>query len=237
MYAIEKKLNNTPFVDVLEAAERVFDITATNGGGTFIYLTPIPNDDGGWCEYHGDGYAVGGYQDTVKVDLNTGNGEPVLRIAEFIQRIPSTLNGDKHYLLGTWIEDGVLYIDAVKIWAEEGDAMNEARKNGEKAIYHFNSERTIYVEPEVELEPIDHLIVDPSPTPVLNDHGDVIAIDAEGKRFVPIDDVIAFIEAQRDALERLANNHPEDSLTQYFRDGAKAITINVVNLVRDEFSK
>lgn len=152
MYATEKKLNNTPFEDVLEAAERVFDITATNEGGTFIYLIPAPNDDGGWFEYHGDGYAVGGYRDTVKVDLNTGNGEPVLKIAEFIQRIPSTLNGDKHYLLGTWIEDGVLYIDAVKIWAEEDDALSEARKNGEKAVYHFNSGRTIYVEPVVEEE-------------------------------------------------------------------------------------
>lgn len=231
-----KKLNNTPFQDTLDSADFIFDRTVNNNGFTAIYEKPIPDLGlrGGWVEYLGDGVAVGGYQDTVTVDLSNGDGEPVRQIAAFLERIPLKGNGDKHYLLGTWIKDDVLYIDAVKIWAELDDALEEGRRLNQEAVYSFNDEREY---PCVEPEPIDHLIVDTSPTPVLNDHGDVIAIDAEGTRFVPIDDVIAFIEAQRDALERLANDYPEDSLTSYFRDGARVITIHVLNKLEDEFGK
>lgn len=184
MYATEKKLNNTPFEDTIEVAEDIWQATKNAGGATFVHDTVCRD----WSEYQGDGYAVGGYQDTVTVDLAAGDASPVYAIARFIERIPITGDGSKRYLLGTWIESGVLYIDAVQIWAEEDDALNEARKNGEKAIFHFNTCETIYVEPEVELAPLDGILT---------------TIVEEGAVFVRLDDVIAELENLKGSFFRL----------------------------------
>lgn len=146
MYATEKKLNNTPYADVLDVAADVFDHTAIHNGATFTH-----DHIGGWTVYEGDGYAVGGYQDTVTVDLNTGNGEPVYDLAEFIQRIPVDGNGDKRYLVGTWIEDGVLYIDAVQIWAELDDALSEGDRLKQDAVYGFREGESFYLKDYVKL--------------------------------------------------------------------------------------
>ena len=230
MYATEKKLNNTPFPDSLEHAEGIWLRTKSGCGGTFIYAKGIPTFGfrAEWNDYQGDGYAVGGYQDTVTVTLDGTDGRPEAAIARFLERIPFTGDGDKRYLLGTWIEGDTLYIDAVQIWAEEEDALNEARKNGEKAIFHFNTYETIYVEPVVEY-------------PEFREDFEVKPVTVIPDGYVKLDDVIAFLQEKRVSFERIANDFRKlpdaENLVTRFEEYARCLEVHIIQSTTEKFSK
>lgn len=134
-------LNGTPFEDVREAAARIAIHTLLEDGGTF---NPVTGDSLDLKV----GYAVGGYQETTT--YRVGQEGLTDAIAAHIQRMPSTLSGAKHYALGTWVEwdagsGGTVYIDSVKWIIGRAHALNEGRKNHEKAIYDFESGESIYL--------------------------------------------------------------------------------------------
>lgn len=215
-----QKLNGTPFPDSREHAYFILDRTLAEGGGTFVYEPRIEDLglSGGWNEYQGDGYAVGGYQDTVLTQVPTDAASERLVtdvIAHFIERIPSRGDGSKHYLLGTWVQDGTIHVDAVTVWATLDDALLEGQRLHQYSVYSFNEARE-YVCDEYEVvggevyEKATGLAQFTTPFPEAEHvplDGILTTIVEEGAVFVKLDDVIAEIETWREVNERSAQYH------------------------------
>jgi hypothetical protein len=45
--------------------------------------------------------------------------------------------------LGSWIDDGMLYLDISRVYESEHDALREAVTNGQKAYYDLDNAKTI----------------------------------------------------------------------------------------------
>ena len=45
--------------------------------------------------------------------------------------------------LGSWIDDGMLYLDISRVYESEHDALREAVANGQKAYYDLDNAKTI----------------------------------------------------------------------------------------------
>ena len=120
----------SPYVDTAShdlAAQRVYDATIADGGTTLdATLSPV----------HSGGWAVG------------GNG-PV-RILPIGERMPIRF-GDALYAaiergapyIGTWTEEGSVYIDGVDIIPERADAIRLGTERGEIAIYNLDTQETV----------------------------------------------------------------------------------------------
>lgn len=142
-------LNNTPFPDVVDIATQIVDYTLQHGGGTFTAL----GKEFGFTV----GYIVGGFLDTVVVkDVANHRERAIDAVARFRQRMGTRDvkldSGESHsvpyYHVGTWVEDGDLYIDASKWFSGFLAASAAARKNGELAIYDVEEGESLYRDDE-----------------------------------------------------------------------------------------
>ena len=68
-------------------------------------------------------------------------------IEEFIGNFVSKYAGKKDMHLGTWIEDGIVYLDVAKRFPEsrKEQAVRLAKATGEKAIFILSNFETLYV--------------------------------------------------------------------------------------------
>ena len=68
-------------------------------------------------------------------------------IEEFIGNFVSKYAGKKDIHLGTWIEDGIVYLDVAKRFPEsrKEEAVRLAKATGEKAIFILSNFETLYV--------------------------------------------------------------------------------------------
>lgn len=150
----DRYLNNYPYFNQLMQAAGIVAETHRDNGGTFN----INGDQGVVRSVPVNGYAVGGFIPTVKVSTQRSLADQQEVVARFIGQIPRNLDGDKMYLLGTWIADGFLYIDAVKIITDIDEAMGTARKHGEIAVWDGieNEEINVAKYLEVEARAIEH---------------------------------------------------------------------------------
>lgn len=132
------EVHGLPYSRSIDAAWDIMIHTFRESGGTFAPESGVPL-------IFIDRYAVGGYVDTLKIPAYAHHEDIVLKIAAFIERIPLRIDGTYHYLLGTWIEDKTIHVDAVRIIDNIDDAFAEAEKNREKAIYDFTNARSLYL--------------------------------------------------------------------------------------------
>lgn len=224
-------LNGTPYRDTQTIAEGIFSYTLNNNGGTFDVTPGDPKTIA-----RTDGYAVGGYQDTVtiKVEDDKKHRHAVRAIANFIQRIPSRPGGGKHFYLGTWIDDGVLYIDAVKILDSFQEAIAVAKKHGEDAIYNLGADITLYTADYVEH---DGLFIHKDTKDLLDHRADAEIRRDEGEQggeevLVPLSRVTDILGVHIEACLGLAANFSESENARDFRNRAEAI-----DCVLDDFKE
>jgi hypothetical protein len=108
--------------------------TLLDGGGTFDARTLDPITDGAW--------AVGG--SLPGHTLETRESRALDLDVAFAYAV-DTLRGDGASVIGTWVDEGVLYVDAIEVIADTDDAIRLARSRGEKAIYHLTDKVTLEV--------------------------------------------------------------------------------------------
>ena len=122
-----------PFADILNAAHNVWRYTEANDGGTF---TRTGREVGDKIER----WAVGGKEPGQVITLAGLTTEQIIqRIAAFIQQTPYTDGGT---YIGTWIEDGSLYLDVVDLIPSVFEAIVLASQRKEKAIYNLHTHET-----------------------------------------------------------------------------------------------
>ena len=109
-------------------------VTLEQGGGTF--------DQEGNAPKTGCMVGIAGQGTTIPVEsFSPAN------IEEFIGTFKAKYAGQEDMHLGTWIEDGVVYLDVAKWMPEQHkeQAVKLARETGEKAIFILSSLETLYV--------------------------------------------------------------------------------------------
>jgi hypothetical protein len=109
------------------------DDTLRNGGGTFDALTLEPVTSGPW--------AVGGSLPGIVLDAS---GDGYHRRLAFGNAYLDLLTSGAR-IIGTWIDDGRLYIDAIELIESTDDALRLAAERGELAVYHITDKRTLTV--------------------------------------------------------------------------------------------
>jgi hypothetical protein len=87
-------------------------------------------------------FAVGGKRPTLEIHLPKERG--IIAATEAVTKWLDEKPFGTHW--GSWVEDGVLYIDAVDIIYFPINALYVARRRGEKAIYDLVTGETIYVQ-------------------------------------------------------------------------------------------
>lgn len=109
-------------------------VTLEQGGGTF--------DQNGNAPKTGCMVGLAGQGTTIPVDsFSPAN------IEEFIGTFKAKYAGQKDTHLGTWIEDGIVYLDVAKRFPEsrKEQAVRLAKATGEKAIFILSNFETLYV--------------------------------------------------------------------------------------------
>lgn len=109
-------------------------VTLEQGGGTF--------DQNGNAPKTGCMVGLAGQGITIPVEsFSPAN------IEEFIGTFKAKYAGQKDMHLGTWIEDGIVYLDVAKRFPEsrKEQAVRLAKATGEKAIFVLSNFETLYV--------------------------------------------------------------------------------------------
>ena len=111
------------------------DATLTDGGGTFDTATLQPITAGAW--------AVGGSMPGTTLRPTDYRAYADL-LRTFAEHYIDILSSGARYV-GTWLDDGVLYIDAIDIIEDTDEAIRLASERGERAIYHLTDKITLEV--------------------------------------------------------------------------------------------
>ena len=109
-------------------------VTLEQGGGTFNLNGNAPKT--------GCMVGIAGQGTTIPVEsFSPAN------IEEFIGEFSRKYSGKKDIHIGTWVEDGIVYIDVAKRLPEsrKAQAVRLAKKTGEKAIFILSTFETFYV--------------------------------------------------------------------------------------------
>ena len=105
--------------------------TLTDGGGTFAPRTLRPVTRGG--------YAVGCHRGTYRaIGLESPVGALVAAIVECARDYPNA-----H--IGTWIEDGTVHVDPVRLYQSRTMALGYAWGAYQVAVYHLDTGATLYL--------------------------------------------------------------------------------------------
>lgn len=111
-----------------EAAAKVLADLLQSGGGTYVAgtLRPIRPT-------HGYAVAVGG----VKVRSDKATIGSIAFLGEYLPEEHGT------HFFGTWLDKGIVYIDAVRIDLDRATAIERGRAHGQVAIYDFAAKEAI----------------------------------------------------------------------------------------------
>ena len=115
--------------------QETLDATLTDGGGTFDAATLAPITDGAW--------AVGGSIPGATLRPTDYRSYADL-FRDFAEHYIDILSSGARYV-GTWLDDGTLYIDAIDIVEDTDAAIRLAAERGERAIYHLTDKITLEV--------------------------------------------------------------------------------------------
>ena len=108
--------------------------TLADSGGTFDARTLDPIAGGPW--------AVGGGLPGIAIPIVTPWPEPL--VVAFGDAYNSLLE-DGAQVIGTWIDEGTLYVDAIDLIVDTDAAIRLASERGERAIYHLTDKITLEV--------------------------------------------------------------------------------------------
>lgn len=117
--------------------EQFIASTIENGGATMNPVTGDVPTSGYVVSMAGNEqtYKLFG-NEVVKVILVSG------AVDLYVKENVVELSHPENYL-GSWIDDGMLYLDISKIYESEHDALREAVANGQKAYYDLDNAKTI----------------------------------------------------------------------------------------------
>jgi hypothetical protein len=137
-------IKHEPFAESTELAKRLIEGAVNDGGSTLNRRTHESLT-------FSNVYIVGGQEPGIKLGFpgEIVNQElVVLAVAKWIDALPKNVEW-----IGSWIDDEILYLDAVTIFPlEDGYKMAQcARSRGEKAVYYLNSKNEGCVVPIEEL--------------------------------------------------------------------------------------
>ena len=117
--------------------EQFIASTIENGGST---MNPVTGD------VPTSGYVVSmaGNEQTYKLFGNDVVKEILISGAVdlYLKENVVELSNPENYL-GSWIDDGMLYLDISRVYESEHDALREAVTNGQKAYYDLDNAKTI----------------------------------------------------------------------------------------------
>lgn len=114
--------------------QQAFEHTLEAGGGTFNTL--MLGDYAGARNV----WAVGGLEFTRIIDVDTLSFDRALLI--FSDAYLRLLDLDVRYI-GTWLDEGVVYIEGVSLIGNTDEAIDLGYERGQKAIYNLSSKRTL----------------------------------------------------------------------------------------------
>lgn len=119
-----------PFPEVVKAAETVIQNEA---GATLTKQ--------GGLVFPEKGYAVGGQEPGISYSANWPYLTKRIAVSQWLQALPTNVTH-----IGTWTENGTVYIDAVTIVEDQVLAIALGENRGEIAIYDFTNQDSIYME-------------------------------------------------------------------------------------------
>lgn len=102
-------------------------LTLENNGGTFTFS--------GAQVLHRRGYYVGGLVPTAIVPVAGGVAFLAKSLARFARQHAAVLTTGQDVYLGTWVNEGNVYIDATEWAADRDRALELGRERGELAIW------------------------------------------------------------------------------------------------------
>ena len=95
--------------------------------------------------YSGDGYAVGGSVPAVGVYKYKSDELSFNRFNETMMNL-QRVSSDATQVIGAWVDaDGIAYLEISDVVRSKQVALELARYRGEKAIYGFANQETLYV--------------------------------------------------------------------------------------------
>lgn len=132
-------IGQSHFTDTEDAASRIVAWTRENGGGTFTRT--------GYAVAPRNVWAVGGKEpgrvlseeQTTVTLYGPALRSTIAPVTEFIQQTPYTDGGT---FIGTWVDEGRLYLDVVDLIEDTASAIAIAAERGEKAIYNLGTGET-----------------------------------------------------------------------------------------------
>lgn len=84
--------------------------------------------------------SIAGYETTMRLD-----NPSALSMFENYLTTYSNLARSMNMKIGLWVDKGLCYFDLTKIYASEKEAIKQGKRNGQKAIYDFASNKSIYL--------------------------------------------------------------------------------------------
>jgi len=127
-------------LSMLEVAKSIIAKTAERGGGMF--------DLHGASIYRYEGFEVAPFQLGITIVFCSKDTPGYL--AEWLQKISG---GVKHYHIGTYVHEGMLYVDVTLTCNDELEALHIARMAKENVIWSWRDgkHRSVYKSPVEEL--------------------------------------------------------------------------------------
>lgn len=126
-----------PSTAYLAIADRIIADTLAHGGGTYHART-------GDAITNTRGYYVGGALDGIKVDAADPNAA-ANAVAYMMHMIPVNGNHEPMHYLGTWMHDGIIYIDAADHHTDAITALDVGRARGELSIWDIKNAHAVFI--------------------------------------------------------------------------------------------
>lgn len=114
----------------------LYALTLADGGLTLNPVSGVLLEPGTVRTDAADAYAVGGVTESIIVDVADRQAfeAAVDRMRAFV--------GREHFI-GTWVDDGKVYVDAVTIVWGHADAVRLGTERGELAIFNLGTAETV----------------------------------------------------------------------------------------------
>jgi len=127
-----------------EQARKLWADTLEHGGATVWAGSLEPVNASGWDDA---AWAVGGAMGIAESTFPVGPDAPE-RFLEAIDRLRGEWGVS---IIGTWIEDGAIVVDATVVLADRASALEQGREWRQRAIYNLTTGETL----EVPAEPAE----------------------------------------------------------------------------------
>lgn len=125
-----------PFPDVVKAAESVI---AHEAGATLTKQGELISPT--------EGFAVGGQVPGIRYPVSYPYLTKRIIVSQWLQALPHNV-----IHVGTWTEDGTVYVDATTIVSDRDRAIQLGEQRGEIAVYDFANQESLYMGDEQPTE-------------------------------------------------------------------------------------